>query len=302
MADAPSSPIFAATWGFGELAVRSAWAHWERHGDLAGACVEATAAVELDPDIPTVGIGGLPNREGVMELDAGFMRGSDLRCGSVASLRSYCPAIRVAHAVAAQTNNVMLAGLGADDFAASQGYEPIAPEAMLTEKTRSEYDAWMAKVEQGQVDREKMVGHDTVCVLGWHRGETVACVATSGLGFKRPGRVGDSPIIGGGLYADDAAGCAASTGVGEELYRHAVSVRVNDAMRSGTDAQAATASVMRRMIDRDAGNASRGLSILAIDRTGRVGAATTRTSNHKFEYHVCKAGAFERVEPVPCNG
>jgi len=294
-----NTPIFIATWDFGGLAVRAAWAHWQKTGDLSASCVEATAVVELDPSIPTVGIGGLPNRDGIVELDAATMRGSDLRCGSVAALRVTCPAIRVAKAVADNTNHIMLAGQGADDFALQQGFERYAPGAMLTDQTRSAYEAWRAKVEAGQADREKMVGHDTVCVLGWHQGETVACVATSGLGFKRAGRVGDSPIIGGGLYADDEAGCAASTGIGEELYRHAVSIRVADAMHDGASAAEATDRVLRRMIDRDQANAKRGLSIVAIDRQGGIGAATTRTANHQFELHVCRAGAFERIVPTP---
>lgn len=302
MPDTNPSPIFAATWEFGELAVRTAWEHWQTHGDFEAACVAGTAAVELDPTIPTVGIGGLPNRDGVVELDAGFMRGSDLSCGSVAALRSYCPAIQVARAVAEHTKNVLLVGRGANEFALQQGFEPIAPEAMLTDTTRAEYEAWRAKVDQGKADKDKMVGHDTVCVLGFYRGQTVACVATSGLGFKRAGRVGDSPIVGGGLYADDEAGCAASTGIGEELYRHAVSIRVTDAMRDGARASMATDSVLRRMIQRDPQNTKRGLSILAIDHQGNVGGATTRTDNHVFEYHVCRAGVFERVEPTPISG
>ena len=281
--------------------MREAWRHWQETGDLEASCVAATAAVELDPDVPTVGIGGLPNREGVLELDAGFMRGSDLLCGSVASLRVTCPAIRVAQAVAEQTNNVMLAGRGADAFALEQGCKRYEPEAMLTAKTRSEYEQWLTGVHAGDVDVEKMVGHDTVCVLGWHEGRTIACVATSGLGFKRPGRVGDSPIVGGGLYADDRAGCAASTGIGEELYRHAVPVRVADAMRAGESAADATDAMMRQMIERDPANTARGLSILAIDRQGGIGAATTRTDNHAFELHVCRAGVFERTEPSPAT-
>lgn len=299
MSATTDNPIFVATWEFGEQAVRAAWAAWQHSRDLAGACIDATAQIEKDPAVPTVGIGGLPNREGIVELDAGFMRGSDLRCGSVAALRVTCPAIRVAHAVAEKTNSVMLAGQGADDFALQQGFECYEPEAMLTEKTRAEYDTWQAKVQSGKADADKMVGHDTVCVLGYHQGETVSCVATSGLGFKRPGRVGDSPIIGGGLYADDQAGCAASTGIGEELYRHAVSIRVTDAMRSGASAAAATDRVLRQVIERDPANSQRGLSIIAIDRHGGVGAATTRTDNHKFELHVCRGGEFERIEPTP---
>lgn len=299
MSDTADSPIFIATWDFGEHAVRAAWAHWQKTHDFAASCIEATAQVELDPNIPTVGIGGLPNRDGLVELDAAFMRGSDLTCGSVAALRTHCPAIRVAQAVAEKTKHVMIVGQGADDFALQQGFTRCAPDAMLTDQTRSEYEAWQAKVEAGEVDREKMVGHDTVCVLGWHRGQTVACVATSGLGYKRAGRVGDSPIIGAGLYADDESGCAASTGIGEELYRHVVSSRVTDAMHRGASAAEATDKVLRRMIDRDPENARRGLSLIAIDRRGNIGAATTRTTNHKFELHACVAGAFERIEPPP---
>ncbi|MFK7790149.1 MAG: isoaspartyl peptidase/L-asparaginase [Phycisphaeraceae bacterium] len=299
MSDVIDTPIFIATWDFGEQAVRAAWAHWQKTSDLAASCVQATAEIEIDPAIPTVGIGGLPNRDGIVELDAAYMRGSNLRCGSVAALRTYCPAIRVAQAVAEKTNHVMLAGQGADDFVVQQGFERLSPEAMLTDTTRSEYEAWRAKVEAGEADQEKMVGHDTVCVLGWHRGETVACVATSGLGYKRAGRVGDSPIIGAGLYADDDSGCAASTGIGEELYRHAVSSRVTDAMRCGASAAEATDRVLRRMIERDPANSKRGLSLIAIDQHGSFGAATTRTANHKFELHVCRAGGFERVVPTP---
>lgn len=299
MAASKDSPIFLATWSFGEFAVREAWAYWQQTGDLSASCVAATAAVERDPMIPTVGIGGLPNRHGVVELDAGYIRGSDLSCGSVAALRATCPAIDVAHAVAAKTNHVMLAGQGADRFALEQGFGLIEPDAMLTDETRTEYERWRASVAAGEVDGDKMVGHDTVCVLGWHQGKTVACVATSGLGFKRPGRVGDSPIIGGGLYADDQAGCAASTGIGEELYRHAVSIRTCDAMRAGANATDATAGVLRQMIERDPANKQRGLTLLAIGRHGELGVATTRAENHVFEHHVCRGGTFERIEPLP---
>ncbi|MFN3168606.1 MAG: isoaspartyl peptidase/L-asparaginase [Phycisphaeraceae bacterium] len=294
-----AGPIFVATWPFGEQAVRAAWSAWQARPDLAEACVDATARVELDPDVPTVGIGGLPNREGVVELDAGFMRGDDLRCGAVAALRVTCPAICVAHAVATRTNHVLLAGQGADAFALQQGFSAYAPDDLLTDTTREEYRAWKQKVEAGEADAQKMVGHDTLGLLGCHAGHTVACVATSGLGFKRPGRVGDSPIVGSGLYADDQAGCVACTGIGEELARHAAAIRVVDAMRSGQSPQQACASVLKLMIDRDPANAERGLSILALNARGVIGAATTRSRNHVFEYHACRAGHFERVEPEP---
>lgn len=294
-----NGPIFVATWPFGEQAVRAAWSAWQQSNALTDSCVEASAQIELDPSVPTVGIGGLPNREGVMELDAAYMRGSDLRCGAVAALRVTCPAIRVAHAVAERTNHILVAGRGADDFALAQGFEHYKPDALLTDKTRSAYLAWKSEVEHGKVDGEKMIGHDTLGLLGWHAGQSVACVTTSGLGYKRPGRVGDSPIVGSGLYADDEIGCVACTGIGEEIARHAVAVRVIDAMRSGLTPDEAGAAVLERVIQRDPANARRGLSLIAIDRQGRVGSATTRSRNHEFEYHVCRSGDFERVEPTP---
>lgn len=294
-----NSPIFIATWDFGAQAVRAAWAAWQQSQDLAAACVDATANIELDPKVPTVGIGGLPNRDGMMELDAGFMRGGDLHCGSVAALRVTCPAIRVARQIAELPHHSFLAGQGADSFALTQGFERYEPEAMLTDQTRAEYAAWNKKVDSGLMDGDRMVGHDTLGLLGWTSGQTVACVATSGLGFKRPGRVGDSPIIGGGLYADDEAGCVACTGIGEELARHAAAVRVIDGMKAGQTPDQACNAVLAAMIRREPKNADRGLSMIAIDRHGQPGAATTRTDNHQFEYHVCRAGVFERVEPTP---
>lgn len=287
------------TWDFGAQAVRVAWDAWQQSQDLASACIDATANIELDPKVPTVGIGGLPNREGIMELDAGFMRGSDLHCGSVAALRVTCPAIRVARQVAELPHHSFLVGQGADAFALTQGFKHYEPEAMLTEQTRAEFAAWNKKVDSGLTDSDRMVGHDTLGLLGWADGHNIACVATSGLGFKRPGRVGDSPIIGGGLYADDQAGCVACTGIGEELARHAAAVRVIDAMKSGKSPDEACTAVLSAMIKRDPANATRGLSMIAIDRQGQPGAATTRTDNHEFEYHICRAGAFERVVPTP---
>lgn len=294
--DAFAGPMFVATWPFGEQAVRRAWSAWQADQALDEACVAATADVELDPDVPTVGIGGLPNREGVVELDAAFMRGSDLRCGAVAALRATCPAIRVAQAVAQQTNHIMLAGQGADAFALAQGFER---RDLLTDQTRAALDQWRRRVAAGEADPHKMVGHDTLGLIGWHGGRTVACVATSGLGFKRPGRVGDSPIVGSGLYADDRVGCVVCTGIGEELARHVVAVRVIDAMAAGRTPSEACEAVLRSVIERDPANARRGLTVMAVDRSGRAGAATTRNKEHEFEYHLCRAGQFERIVPEP---
>ncbi|MEM9415783.1 MAG: isoaspartyl peptidase/L-asparaginase [Planctomycetota bacterium] len=296
--------VFVSTWSFGEAAVQTCWAWWQAEHDLERAAIAGAAAVEIDPTIPTVGRGGLPNREGVMELDAAFMRGSDLRCGAVAALRKTLPAIDVAYKVATRTDHVLLAGQGADDFALANGF---TPQSLLTDSTRRAFDEWKAKVDAGEIDPTRMVGHDTVGVLGWHHepamddtpGEAVACVATSGLGWKRPGRVGDSPIIGAGLYADDQAGAVVCTGVGETIFRHALAVRITDAMARGQDAEAACSATLAAMIRREPHAATQGISVLAVRNDGQVGAATTRTDNHVFEYHLCADGHFDKVVPEP---
>lgn len=289
-------PLFVATWSFGELAIRKALARYRVDADLERAAVAGTAAVELDEDVPTVGIGGLPNREGVMELDAGFMRGSDLCCGAVAALRSTCPAIEVAHRVATQIEPVMLAGEGADAYALDTGSEP---RDLLTEQTREQYADWRAAVDAGEQHHDQMVGHDTLGLLGWEAGRSIACVATSGLGFKRPGRVGDSPIIGAGLYADDAAGCVACTGRGEEIWRHMLAIRVIDAMARGLTPDQAGAEVLGKAVRRFPELANKGLSLIAIRNDGEVGAATTRTDAHMFEYFVSRGEIIERIVPEP---
>ena len=195
-----------------------------------------------------------------------------------------------------RTNHVMLAGQGADAFALAEGFQPYLPDEMLTATTRREYETWRSEVEAGKADSEKMVGHDTLGLLGWHAGQSVACVATSGLGFKRPGRVGDSPIVGAGLYADDEAGSVACTGIGEELYRHAVASRVIERMRAGEPAQDATVSVLGDVLRREPSLATRGMSVIAIDRDGQVGSATTQTTNHVFEYYVCTQGEIHQAK------
>ncbi|MEM1356019.1 MAG: isoaspartyl peptidase/L-asparaginase [Planctomycetota bacterium] len=291
-----SEPLFVATWSFGQDAVRQALAHYGREPDLEHAAVAGTAAVELDPDIPTVGIGGLPNREGVMELDAGFMRGSDLACGAVAAVRAACPAIEVAHRVANDIEPVMLAGAGADAFALDTG---SPPRDLLTEQTREAYADWRAGVHAGEVEIDQMVGHDTLGLLGWEAGRAVACVATSGLGFKRPGRVGDSPIIGAGFYADDEAGCVACTGRGEDIWRHALAIRVIDAMARGLTPDHAGAEVLGGVVRRFPQLQAKGMSLIAIRQDGAVGSATTRTDAHLFEYFVGQGESIQRVVPEP---
>lgn len=268
-------------------------------GSALDAVEAATRLVESNPEDHTVGLGGYPNLLGVVELDALIMDGRTRRCGSVGALTGYLHPISVARQVLEQLPHVMLVGPGAARFADEIGAEQAE---LLTEEARRVWRGGLegtldpAEMERlGPVfrknlrdavklaiDPEKAGG--TVNVLAQDaRGDIAVAVSTSGTAWKYPGRLGDSPIIGAGGYADNRYGAAGCTGLGELSIRAGTAHSVIVAMAHGVDIASACAAALRdaMLVGADAENAS--LNIVALDVAGKPHAASTR-AGRTFAY------------------
>lgn len=276
--------LFVATWWFGRNAVNRAWRHWASHSRrveseqrshspispqqlLLDAVELGVIAVEMNQRVNSVGLGGLPNSSGQVELDAAWMEGSQLRAGGVAGMRDFLPAISIARRVMECTPHILLVGVGAERFAADQGFRR---QRLLTKEASRRWREWKRK---RVVDKS---GHDTVGVIGWHKNHVVVGCSTSGTPWKLPGRVGDSPILGAGLYADDQAGAAVATGLGEEILRFALTSRVVEAMRRGASAKEACERAIRFMIGRQPNTSNAMVAVLAVRKDGQYGIAATK--------------------------
>jgi N4-(beta-N-acetylglucosaminyl)-L-asparaginase len=224
------------------------------------AVIAGVNLVEEDPDDITVGYGGLPNERGVGELDASCMHGPSGRAGAVGSLRNIMYPSRVARLVMEQTDHVLLVGEGALEFARGQGFKE---ENLLTEKARriwlwwkqtlSPKDDWIAPPESEWPPevREYIRTYGTInCSAIDAKGDISGVTTTSGLFFKMPGRLGDSPIIGGGLYVDNDVGACGSTGRGEEVMLSCGSHSVVENLRRGMSPEQAGLQVLERIVDR----------------------------------------------------
>lgn len=272
-----SEPRFVATWSFGREACRAGAAVLAAGGAALDAVERGANAVELDPEVQSVGYGGLPNADGVVELDAAIMDGATHRAGAVAALTSIRTPISVARRVMERTPHVMLAGENARRFAVREGFRE---EELLTEASRRRWEAWRVgrrDPEVGHFDDQKREAHDTVGVCALDaRGSLAAGCTTSGLAWKVPGRVGDSPIVGCGLYVDDAVGAAAATGNGDDILRVCLSYRVVAAMERGLDPQRACEEAIRHLLAKIGAREEGGAACIALARDGRIGAAATR--------------------------
>lgn len=257
----------------------------QRGTDTLEAAVAGVNINEEDPEDDSVGYGGLPNEEGVVELDASVMHGPTRRAGAVASIRNIKTPSRVAKLVMEQTDHIMLVGQGALEFATAMGFKE---DNLLTEKSRMAWIAWKQSLRDGRggnnwtdgldapeskktalkrlfpdatdemiaqaLDRAHNPVTGTINCLALNtKGEMSGVTTTSGLSWKIPGRVGDSPIIGAGLYVDQDVGGAGSTGRGEENIRVAGAHTVVEAMRQGKDPKEACLEALRR-IARNFGN------------------------------------------------
>jgi isoaspartyl peptidase/L-asparaginase-like protein (Ntn-hydrolase superfamily) len=280
--------VVIATWTFGQTSVRAALPLLRRGQPALDAAIAGAQAVEDDPQVRSVGFGGLPNSVGVVQLDACVMDGRTLACGAVAAVENIRHPAALARRVMERTPHIYLAGAGAQQFALQQSF---TLENLLTHDSVAEWEK-MRQPRQpggGQTDSEAgpPMTHDTVTVLALdHKGSLGGCCSTSGLAHKLPGRVGDSPIIGSGLYVDNTAGAAGATGVGEEIIRVGGSFLVVELMRAGRAPQEACEMVVRRVNElavRRAVHPAK-VAFIALDVKGRTGAACTAQTN--FQYAV----------------
>jgi N4-(beta-N-acetylglucosaminyl)-L-asparaginase len=282
--------VVIATWPFGQTAVKVAAPLLQGGKPALDAALAGAQAVEDDPTVHSVGYGGLGNALGTVQLDACVMDGQTLACGAVAALENVRHAAAVARCVMEKTPHILLVGQGAQQFAMQQGF-PL--ETLLTPESVA---AWEKKRPAANRPRE-LPGHDTVTVLALDRkGSLGGVCTTSGLAHKLPGRVGDSPLIGSGLYVDNTAGAAGATGVGEEIIRIGGSLLIVEAMRAGKTPQEACELAVRKV---NATAVRRGVhpahvAFLALDPHGRIGAACTERTN--FQYAVARPGSMELLK------
>ena len=261
---AGSKPLVISTWDFGLQANEAAWQILKAGGRALDA-VEAGARVpEGDPRERSVGLGGLPDREGRVTLDACIMDENG-NCGSVAFLEHIVHPISVARMVMEKTPHVMLVGDGALQFALANGFKK---ENLLTKESEKTWKEWLKKSEYKPI--ANIENHDTIGILALdEQGNLSGACTTSGMAFKMRGRVGDSPIIGAGLYVDNEIGAATSTGVGEEVIRIVGCHLVVELMRQGNSPEDACRLAVERIIKKNPTRAKEvQVGFLAINKQG----------------------------------
>lgn len=262
-----------ATWRMAWEGVSEAAQLLEEKNEASDAAVRAVTCVEDYPYYKSVGYGGLPNEQGVVELDAAFMDGSTLAIGAVASIRDIANPILVAQALSRERFNSFMVGEGAQTWAFAHGFER---KNMLTDRAHQHY----LKRKRETLDRglSPYTGHDTVGVITLDQNQQM-CVATStsGLFMKRPGRVGDSPVSGSGFYADSQIGAATATGLGEDLMKGCISYEIVSRMGRGMSPQQAAESAVYDLESQLISRFGRAgdLSVVCMNNRGEYGAATT---------------------------
>lgn len=334
----PQFPILVASWNGGPATAKAAVLH-TAGTPLLRAIVEGIKLIEDDPEEMSVGYGGLPNEEGIVELDAAVMDGPRHKAGAVAGVRGVRHVGAVALEVLERTDHALLVGEGALRFARQVGFKeedlltPKAREAWLQWKASlSHKDAWIEPGEQrSEFGQARWAGHvdnptpggpppqpmgasgrrsspgsypftwGTVHVSGLDaRGDLYSCTSTSGLSYKIPGRVGDSPIVGAGLYTDNAVGSAGATGRGESSLQNCAAFDVVRGMEVGMTPTEACLSTLRRIarntreprLQSSSGVPGFNLTLYAIRKDGVTGSASMLEGYQ----HVVQLGAETRVE------
>lgn len=263
-----NQPIVISTWGHGIPSNEAAWKVLSKGGKAIDAVEVGVKIPEADPKVKSVGYGGYPDRDGRVTLDACIMD-ENQQCGSVACLEHIKHPIAVARLVMDQTPHVMLTGMGALEFALEKGFEK---ENLLTPETLNEWQKM-----QEEFKKKKAIinieNHDTIGMLALDSsGNLSGACTTSGAANKLHGRVGDSPIIGAGLFVDNEVGAVCATGLGEEVIKQAGSAMVVELMRNGMEPEKACEEIVRRIMKTNNGKSDFQVGFLALRKDGKVGA------------------------------
>ncbi|CAM4282289.1 isoaspartyl peptidase/L-asparaginase family protein [Zobellia roscoffensis] len=258
-------PIVICTWDF-HNASSKAWGILKDGGSSLDAVTEGVMVEENDVNNQTVGIGGRPDRDGNVTLDACIMD-KDGNCGAVLAMQNIANPILVARKVMEETPHVMLAGKGAEQFAYEMGFKKTN---LLTEKSKQEWIEWQKTAQYKPIIN--IENHDTIGMLAIDaNGDISGACTTSGMGYKMAGRVGDSPIIGAGLFVDNEVGGATATGVGEEVVRTVGSFLIVELMRQGKSPQEACKEGVERIMAKNKDRDDFQIGFIAINKAGETG-------------------------------
>lgn len=260
-------PIVVSTWIHGVEANEAAFKILSKGGTALDSVEAGVRVTESDPNNMSVGLGGLPDREGKVTLDACIMDHEN-NCGAVAFLQDIENPISVARKVMEETKHVMLVGSGAKQFALENGFKSTN---LLTDKAKAAWEDWKIKSNYQPVINSE--NHDTIGLLALDdNGNLSGACTTSGMAYKLHGRVGDSPIIGAGLFVDNEVGAACATGVGEAVIRIAGSAIVVELMRNGMSPNDACKEAVNRIIKKHKDLTNMQVGFLALNKNGDVGA------------------------------
>lgn len=264
--DTFNGPIVISTWKHGLEANKGAWEVLGNNGTSLDAVEAGVRITESDPDNMSVGLGGLPDRDGNVTLDACIMDHNS-NCGAVAFLKEIENPISVARKIMQETPHVMLAGEGALEFALKNGFERTN---LLTPKAKEAWENWLKDSQYKPIINSE--NHDTIGMLALDNyGNLAGACTTSGMAYKLHGRVGDSPLIGAGLFIDNEVGAACATGVGEAVIRIAGSAIVVELMRNGKNPQEACEEAVNRIIAKHKNLDNLQVGFIALDKNGNHG-------------------------------
>lgn len=277
--DVLEDPIAICTWNF-KKANAAAGLALDEGKDALTAAILAAQVEEENPQNSTVGYGGAPDRDGQVTLDACVMDHQG-NCGAVLAVENVMHVAQLARDVMEKTPHVMLSGKGAETFARSLDY-PFTP--LLTTEAKNAWEKWK-KTEQYQ-PIINVENHDTIGVLCRDKkGNISGACSTSGLGYKMKGRIGDSPIIGSGLFIDNDVGGAVATGMGEEVVKTVGSFLIVELIRQGKTPQEACDQAIERIVKKQQGTPNFQVAYIALDKNGNTGARSIHDGFSYMHYH-----------------